>query len=381
MPRIRFVATTIASLVLSFVPFVLPGALAATISVNSIADVVANDGQCTLREAIIAANSNTASGAAAGECAAGQGYPTIDVIAFNIPGAGVHTIVPTTTLPGITEIVTIDGYTQPGSRTNSLAAGNDATLLIEIDVRNVPNDPVLTLHCCNSGGSTVRGLVLSHFTGVGIQVGDDVGNGANGVTITGNFIGTNPAGTALSGGGTPISVVASTATVIGGATPALRNVIAGTAGGGGSMIVLDASDGNTIQGNYIGVNAAGTAGLGGANGAIGLVLSSFNLIGGAAAGAGNVIAGYTAYGISLEGNGNRVQGNFIGTNATGTAGLAAGGYGIIAGASTGAQIGGGAAGAGNLISGNGKSGIKVMFAPLSLLIQGNKIGTDLAGTG
>jgi CSLREA domain-containing protein len=55
------------------------------IVVNSTADVAANDGQCTLREAITAANTNTASGAMAGECAAGQALPTVDTITFDIP--------------------------------------------------------------------------------------------------------------------------------------------------------------------------------------------------------------------------------------------------------------------------------------------------------
>src|SRR5262245_33207624 len=37
------------------------------------------------------------------------------LVAFNIPGPGVHTIAPTSGLPPITNSTTIDGYTQPGS--------------------------------------------------------------------------------------------------------------------------------------------------------------------------------------------------------------------------------------------------------------------------
>ena len=55
-------------------------AQAATITVNTINDVMSNDGTCSLREAVIAANTNSASGAAAGECAAGAAAPTVDVI-------------------------------------------------------------------------------------------------------------------------------------------------------------------------------------------------------------------------------------------------------------------------------------------------------------
>jgi len=64
---------------------------AATIVVNSAADgLPADDGQCTLREAIIAANTNTASGVTLGECTAGTAGA--DVITFAISGGGVHTI-------------------------------------------------------------------------------------------------------------------------------------------------------------------------------------------------------------------------------------------------------------------------------------------------
>ena len=84
--------------------------LAATITVNSAADVAADDGQCTLREAINAANNNAASGITAGECSAGTAGP--DTIVFNIGGGGLQTITPTSGLPPITELVTIDGFSQ-----------------------------------------------------------------------------------------------------------------------------------------------------------------------------------------------------------------------------------------------------------------------------
>jgi hypothetical protein len=54
--------------------------------------------------------------------------PGADTINFNIPGAGVHTIVLTTWLPNTTDPVTVDGYTQPGSSPNTLplAQGTNA---------------------------------------------------------------------------------------------------------------------------------------------------------------------------------------------------------------------------------------------------------------
>jgi len=82
-----------------------------TITVDTAADVVANDGQCSLREAITAANTNSTSGAAAGECPAGSGA---DTIAFTIGATGPQTITLSSALPNISEAVTIDGSTQPG---------------------------------------------------------------------------------------------------------------------------------------------------------------------------------------------------------------------------------------------------------------------------
>jgi CSLREA domain-containing protein len=128
-------------------------AQAATITVNSTADVAADDGQCTLREAIVAANTNTASGGAAGECVAGNAFPTIDTIAFAIAGSGVHTITPTTVMPDIGEPLVIDGYTQPGASVNTLAVGNNAVLQIELNGSALPFAGLFRL----GDGSTIRG--------------------------------------------------------------------------------------------------------------------------------------------------------------------------------------------------------------------------------
>jgi CSLREA domain-containing protein len=92
-------------------------AYAATITVNSTADTEANDGVCTLREAIKAANTDTASGASEGVCLAGSGTDTIIVsIPDSDPGcnttSGVCTISPSPGLPDITNPVIIDGYSQ-----------------------------------------------------------------------------------------------------------------------------------------------------------------------------------------------------------------------------------------------------------------------------
>ena len=81
---------------------------------------------------------------------------------------------------------------------------------------------------------------------------------------------------------------------------------------------------------------------------------------------------------------NVVQGNFIGTDITGTAKLANGGDGVVVGGlfgfvTNGVTIGGTTAAARNIISGNGSNGIETGDASTTL-IQGNFIGTDVSGT-
>jgi CSLREA domain-containing protein len=54
-------------------------ARASTINVDTTADAVAADGQCSLREAITAANTDAVANPGAGECAAGQGADTVEL--------------------------------------------------------------------------------------------------------------------------------------------------------------------------------------------------------------------------------------------------------------------------------------------------------------
>ena len=158
--------TTVTVSVLLIGVLVLAGVLvrsaaATTIIVNSALDTAADDGECTLREAITAANTNTASGVLAGECDAGQAAPTVDLITFNILAAGPH-VISTNVLPPITEPVEIDGYTQASSSANSqasLAGGTDAIIQIQIDGGGA--DPTGLQFDDGSDGSTVRGLAIT----------------------------------------------------------------------------------------------------------------------------------------------------------------------------------------------------------------------------
>src|SRR5689334_12394882 len=266
------------------------GASAATITVNSVADTVADDGVCTLREAIVAANTNMPSGLTTGECAAGDTSPAVDTIAFAIPpfDGTVKTIALASSLPDVTEPIVMDGYTQPGASANTQAVGDDAVILIKLDATAVSFN-VLRL-CNNFGcgepatadGSTVQGLSIvagNHANLIVVESNDDV--------VAGDFLGVDTDGATVVG--LPGSLVQVgnqvSGTTIGGTTPAKRNVMASI---GSDMILTDAN-GTTIQGNYIGTNAAGTASLGSASTAINVERGTGITIGGTTTGAGNVI--------------------------------------------------------------------------------------------
>ncbi len=148
------------------------------------------------------------------------------------------------------------------------------------------------------------------------------------------------------------------------------------------IYLLASSTGSKIESNYIGTDVTGTADLGNSrHGVIVSAGSESSVIGGATAGAGNLISGNTSDGINIQGGGDiRIFGNFIGTDAAGTADLGNGSFGIRVFTDSKVNIiGGSAAGAGNLISGNNGGGI-YLAGPLNT-VQGNLIGTDAAGTG
>ncbi len=307
-------------------------------------------GAGSLRAAILAANANAG---------------VTDTIGFDIPGPGPHSIALTSVLPVINDPVIIDGTTEP----------NFAGIpIVELVGTGIAGGNAYGLRL-DAGSSTVRGLVINRFSLAGIQI---VTGGAN--SISGNYIGTDTGGTLARANGTGIIVTVSVGNTIGGTSLAQRNVIAGNQSGG---INIDGGSGNTVQGNLIGLDVTGTLALG--NGAMGISVfaSLSNVIGGTAVGAGNVIAASTSINLSLQGNSNNntVQGNRIGTNAAGTARLTPGQNGVYVIGSTGNLIGGTVPAARNLISGGGGSGQVVLgVASSSNTVQGNYIGTDVTGT-
>jgi hypothetical protein len=140
------------------------------------------------------------------------------------------------------------------------------------------------------------------------------------------------------------------------------------------------TDENRIEGNYIGTDASGTLDRGN-NAGISIVFgANLNTIGGTALGARNVISGNNFSGIAIGGTGttgNLVQGNFIGTDASGTLNLGNSANGVeIVNFASSNTIGGTAAGAGNLIAFNGFTGVRVDSSSINNPIRGNSIHSN-----
>jgi CSLREA domain-containing protein len=341
---------------------------------DGVCETGSGNGICTLRAAIQEANALTS-------CAGAL------AINFNITGGGVQTIAPASALPDSTRAVLIDGYTQPGSSVNTLVAGDNAVIQIELNGTSA-GASVDGLRIVGSN-STVRGLAVNRFSRNGIVLVGATGFGDS-ITVSGNFIGTNAAGTVDLGNlGDGISGEngfgsGSDNNFIGGTTPASRNIISGNSGGG---VTFNFCGGNTVQGNLVGLAADGVTAL--ANDGAGIIFGSFtsaDLIGGDDAADGttdgvvnarNYISGNGGAGILL-GAAATIQGNYIGTDVTGTV-ARPNALGIDTNIANSAIIGGTTAGAGNLISGNTGDGISVSNSG-SLIIKGNRIGTKADGT-
>ena len=306
-----------------------------------------------------------------------------DTIAFNIVGSGVHTIVPASALPTITGPVTINGYTQSGASANTNAPnqGTNAVILVEVDGTNtgIGTSAAVLFFGSGSAGSTVRGLAINRGKYAGIRV-----SGASGMVVEGNFIGTDPAGAVPHGNtnfGVLINDVPANVT-IGGTTPAARNLISGNGTSGINFGTnTGGGTGHMVQGNLVGTDASGGNAIAGAQNGIELIGNTSNVtIGGTTPASRNVVSGNSSYGIRLRssvGPNNVISGNFVGTDVTGMAPLGNLNYGILA-EQTGSTIGGAAAGAGNVVCANAIAGMSI--SGTGILVQGNLVGTDVTGT-
>jgi hypothetical protein len=234
-----------------------------------------------------------------------------------------------TSLPPIENPVVIDGYTQPGALGNTQTpdqGGLDTVLAIEL----VPgtafgtqqNGLEISLNFPAQPASTFRGLAISRFFRQ-IQL-----SGSAGHRVEGCFLGTDISGSVAavpgsSGRGNGIHTLGGGPYVIGGTTPAARNLISGMFAG---IVLQRPIDGLVVQGNLIGTDISGTLAIPHTSFAA-IQSSSFVTnarIGGDTPAARNVISGNPLGAIDFNGGengafeGTRIQGNYIGTDASGT---------------------------------------------------------------
>jgi trimeric autotransporter adhesin len=146
--------------------------------------------------------------------------------------------------------------------------------------------------------------------------------------------------------------------------------------------ILCQATGVKVEGNFIGTDPSGTQAQGNAGGVIG---GGSNYIGGTLPEARNLISGNDGLGVRLTGSGNRVQGNLIGKRKQGDIPLGNNAYGVLIDFGGSDNIvGGTASGAANVIAHNGLDGVNVDSGTenriLSNSIYNNgELGIDLVG--
>lgn len=393
--------TAMAAMLLGALVGVLHGdASAATvIVVNSSSDVVADDGVCTLREAINSANTDSSPFATVGECAAGSGT---DQITFDIGGPAAFTnggqdgyrISITSPLPTVVAPVDINGFSQPGALANTAPNPQplNTRILVEVDGSSAgmtagAGDNAFDFQPA-AVGSSISGLAIFNM-GLGeAPTGSNdptaIGVGAPDVTVAGVYLGTDHTGL-VDAGNVGCGICQSSGidggATIGGPDPADRNVIVGN-----DQTAISPNSGGddwTVQGNYIGVAADGETAIGNSIPAGAGALSIDNvdgfLLGGDELSEMNIISGNVSMGVAPADTTNlRITGNRIGTDWSGTAALPNGDAGILQSGGSATVIGGPGAES-NLISGNGNHGIGVDSSN-GTTIRGNVIGLAVDGT-
>jgi parallel beta-helix repeat protein len=304
-----------------------------------------NPGTGTLRRALVDANNHSG----------------FDAIVFDIPGSGVKTITVKNYFPDISDNagVLIDG-TQSDDR-------------IEIDGSQVSNHHGLPII---SDNNVIKGLIINGVQDGGAAIA--LMNGASNNVIIGNYLGTNAAGNGSDANHSGIFITNNSNNNYIGGTDGVTpggpctgdcNVLSGNRFHG---IVIDHSNGNVIQGNFIGVNANGTGAVPNSDTGILVAYSANNTIGGTSPQARNVIAGNHAPNIEVGGNlahNNTVQGNYIGTNSAGTAGVPGADNGVLIDMDAHDNLVDS-----NLVSSNGRDGILVFKGANKTTITNNRVG-------
>lgn len=335
-------------------------------------------GNCTLRAAL--------------QEAAANGVP--DTITFSVSGTIALTTValPTisnsaTTVDGTGQSIVIQGSSVFGTPGFVLTSSSNVLRLLTIRGFDSPGGRPILIDVGSTGNILDR-LVVGPNQESGIRIRGNFN------TVKGCLVGVAAGGTVAAPNGGGIVIEGGSNNQIGTGTPGEGNVVSGNFGHGIGMTDLSAN--NRVNGNIIGLNAAGTAAL--PNGASGVALVASgslpnagitgNVIGGVSAGEGNVISGNGANGVILIGTGitgNAIQGNVIGLASDGATAIPNGFAGVsISGGPSSNLIGGTVPGARNTISGHYGAGIgKGVYISDSTsstnTISGNYIGTTTSG--
>jgi parallel beta-helix repeat protein len=331
-----------------------------------------------------------------------------NTINFNFLGGP---IVPLSDLPTITNPVIIDAYFgAPGGatpNTNPITAANNAVVSTELRGPGAGVDlPVLNglVLGAGSSGSIIRGLSINNFASVPSANINDGGAGirieSDNNIIEGNFVGTDTTGTQSFPNFSAIRISGNN-NLIGGTLNTARNLLSGMYGGTrltswyNGVVKIDGQD-NILNLNTIGLNRAGTAGLQ-SDSTVGVVTSQATgtIVGGPSHTThGNVISGHRFANVffNLAEGTQTIQGNYIGTDVTGTTAVATGGQ-PISSNGNGIVLIGGFINApqhllidGNIISGNTAHGIRVgengfsLYPIIGASITNNFIGTNASGS-
>ena len=218
------------------------------------------------------------------------------------------------------------------------------------------------------GSGAIGNLIGGSVPGAGNLISGNVrgiilNTGARSNVVQGNIVGPNAQGTALLSGPkkqiTGIYIYGANDNLIGGTNAFARNVISGNGdpsqGTEGNGLYISAASGNIVQGNFVGTDISGSVSLGNVRSGINLEFSgNTNTIGGTVAGSRNIISGNGNIGVMIwASQGNIVQGNFIGTRVDGSSPLGNGGNGVHIYNGSGNSIGGSTAASGNTIAFNG----------------------------
>jgi titin len=304
--------------------------------------------------------------------------------------------------PGSLRQALLDANVQGGLDTIAFGIGSGVKTIAPNSPLPAVTDPVVIDGTTQPGsGSTLRivlsGSKIPTATGLDVTAGGSTVRGlvvdgftsgvglwlesAGGNTVVGDFIGTNAAGTAKVPNATGVRIDSANNTV-GGLTAGAGDLISGN--GVGVLLTGGGSSGNLVQGCRIGTNAAGTAAVANGTGVRFENGALLDTLGGTVAAALNLVSGNTLVGVSIDGpttQQDSVWGNRIGTDALGGTAIPNGTGVEITNGATLNTVGGNSAEFGNVISGNTGSGVHLSGNGVrGNFIRANRVGTNAAGT-